>query len=129
MKKKILTFILFVCAMIPAIFCLGACSADATTAPDIRFQVANGYIQYYNGEEWQKLIAIDELKGDSDVWTIGNNGYWYKNGICTWEKANGSNGKDGNGIKDIQRVIILTKLMTPRLHILLLLMTIRHLNS
>ncbi|MBO5394611.1 MAG: leucine-rich repeat domain-containing protein [Clostridia bacterium] len=106
MKKKILMFILSICLIIPAMFCLAACSL--TDAPEIEFKVENGYIQYYDGESWSNLIAIEDLKGeegddgeDADVWTIGDDGYWYKNGVKTNKKAVGDVGQKGNGIKSI----------------------------
>lgn len=99
MKKKFLTFILAICFIIPCMFMLSAC--DFTSA-NIEFKVENGYIQYYDGEYWNNLIAVEDLKGeDGDVWTIGTDGYWYKNGVKTNNKATGSVGAKGNGIKSI----------------------------
>ena len=105
MKKKFLTFILCICFIIPAMFCLSACTQ---TPPDIQFKVEDGYVQYYNGETWSNLIAVESLKGlpgddgdDADVWTIGNDGYWYKNGVKQNQKAVGDVGDEGNGIKSI----------------------------
>lgn len=96
MKKKFLTFILAICFIIPCMFMLSACSF---TSADIEFKVENGYIRYYDGEYWYNLIAVKDLKGedgedgddgrDADVWTIGTNGYWYKNGVKTNNKAIG----------------------------------------
>ena len=60
MKKKFLTFILCICFIIPAMFCLSACTQ---TPPDIQFKVENGYVQYYNGESWSNLIAVEDLEG------------------------------------------------------------------
>lgn len=103
MKKKILTFILCICFIIPCIFMFSACST--TTPANIEFKVENGYIQYYDGSNWNNLIAIEELEGedgdDADIWTIGNDGYWYKNGSKTNKKATGDIGANGNGIKSI----------------------------
>ena len=79
-------------------FCLSACSQS----PNIQFKVEDGYIQYYDGEAWYNLIAVSELEGDdADVWTIGDDGYWYQNGNRTENKATGSVGQKGNGIKSI----------------------------
>ena len=103
MKKKFLTFILSICFIIPCMFMFSACST--TTPADIEFKVENGYIQYYDGSNWNNLIAIEELEGedgdDADIWTIGNDGYWYKNGSKTNKKAVGGIGANGNGIKSI----------------------------
>lgn len=103
MKKKFLTFILSICFIIPCMFMFSACST--TTPADIEFKVENGYIQYYDGSNWNNLIAIEELEGedgdDADIWTIGNDGYWYKNGSKTNRKATGDIGANGNGIKSI----------------------------
>ncbi|MBE7074529.1 MAG: hypothetical protein E7376_00900 [Clostridiales bacterium] len=102
MKKKFLTFILCISFIIPAMFCLSACTQ---TPPDIQFKVEDGYVQYYNGESWSNLIAVADLEGedgdDADVWTIGNDGYWYKNGVKQNHKAVGDVEEKGNGIKSI----------------------------
>jgi len=102
MKKKFLTFILSICFIIPCMFMFSACS---TTPANIEFKVENGYIQYYDGSNWNNLIAIEELEGedgdDADIWTIGADGYWYKNGSKTNKKAVGDIGATGNGIKSI----------------------------
>ncbi|MBO5235696.1 MAG: leucine-rich repeat protein [Spirochaetaceae bacterium] len=107
MKKKFLTFILCICFIIPAMFCLSACTQ---TLPDIQFKVEDGYIQYYDGESWNDLIAIESLKGlpgddgeDADVWTMGQNGNWFKNGQDTGKQAVATNGQPGNGIKSITK--------------------------
>lgn len=106
MKKKFLTFILCICFIIPAMFCLSAC----TQSPDIQFKVEDGYIQYYDGKSWNDLIAIESLKGlpgddgeDADVWIIGQNGNWFKNGQDTGKQAVATNGQPGNGIKSITK--------------------------
>lgn len=65
MKKKILSFIL------SSMFVLSACKQ---TTPDIQFNVENGYIQYYDGKNWQDLIAVEELKGEAGVNGIGKDG-------------------------------------------------------
>lgn len=120
MKKKFLTFVLSICFIIPCMFMLSACSIN--TPADIEFKVENGYVQYYDGNNWNNLIAVEDLKGeqgdpgtpgrpgntgtpgtpgaDADIWTIGNNGYWYKNGVKTNSKAVGT---DGTGISQITK--------------------------
>lgn len=103
MKKKILIFILSICFIIPCMFMFSACST--TTPANIEFKVENGYIQYYDGSNWNNLIAIEELEGedgdDADIWTIGTDGYWYKNGVKQDQVATGNVGQKGNGIKSI----------------------------
>ncbi len=107
MKKKFLTFILSICFIIPCMFMLSACT---TTPAKIEFKVENGYIQYYDGESWNNLITIESLKGlpgddgeDADVWTIGQNGNWFKNGQDTGNQAVATDGQPGNGIKSITK--------------------------
>jgi len=65
MKKKILTFILSICFIIPCMFVFSACSN--TQPADIEFKVENGYIQYYDGETWNNLIAIADLEGEDGI--------------------------------------------------------------
>jgi len=72
MKKKFLMFILSFCFIIPAMFCLSAC--NSTTPADIEFKVENGFIQYYDGEQWEDLIAIEELKGEDGDDGVGIDG-------------------------------------------------------
>lgn len=70
MKKKILSFLLTICLIIPAIFCFSACAK----AQEIEFKVADGYIQYFDGKEWIELIAVDDLKGKEGDAGIGVDG-------------------------------------------------------
>ena len=42
---------------------ISGCSTTNTTA-NIEFKVENGYIQYYDGENWNNLIAVEELEGE-----------------------------------------------------------------
>lgn len=100
MKKKLLTFVLSICFIIPCMFVFSACTQKPA---DIEFKVDNGYVMYYDGSRWNSLIAVEDLKGgqwepgtpgtDADVWTIGTDGYWYKNGVKTNYKAVGEDGK------------------------------------
>ena len=46
--------------------------------------------------------ATGEAGKDADVWTIGEDGYWYKNGEKTDYKAVGTDGKDGQDGQDGQ---------------------------
>lgn len=45
---------------------------------------------------WRKYAAKGDPGVDADVWTIGQDGYWYKNGVKTSTKAEG---KDGTGVE------------------------------
>ena len=61
MKKTTLT------ALALAVLLTGcAKSADSAAAAnaDVQMRVQDGYIQYYNGTDWENLIATAELKGD-----------------------------------------------------------------
>ena len=71
----------------------------------VEFNISATHIQWrYVGEtSWRDLIELEELKGepgdngnDADVWTIGDDGYWYKNGVPTENKAIGEPGDNGN---------------------------------
>lgn len=72
MKKKFLTFILTICFILPCVFMFSACST--TTPADIEFKVENGYIQYYDGENWNNLIAVEDLKGKDGDDGVGIDG-------------------------------------------------------
>ena len=49
---------------------------------------------HYTKEEVDKLLANIQ-GGGSDSWTIGDDGYWYKNGEKTDYRAIGMDGRDG----------------------------------
>lgn len=61
----------------------------------------NGQRVQANGKD-----GVDGADGmDADVWTIGPDGYWYKNGVKTDYRAIGYDGKDGkDGEKGVQGV-------------------------
>jgi len=70
-------------------------------------RINDGYIQTSeDGRNWENLISIEELKnlqngtGAGSEYTIGDDGYWYLNGVKTDKKAEGI---DGNGIKSITK--------------------------
>lgn len=97
-----------------AVIMLSACGADSQ--PDIQMQVADGYIQYFNGSEWENLIAVEELRGpagmngrdgidgadgsDGQDGTNGINGINGKDGTDGKDGANGEDGQDGTDGKD-----------------------------
>ena len=60
MKKTILTVLAL------AVLLTGcAKGADTTdTTNNVQMRVQDGYIQYYNGTDWQNLVSTDELKGE-----------------------------------------------------------------
>ena len=93
--------------IVPTIILFSGCTVKE---PEISFKVEGGYVQYYDGKSWNNLISVEELSGkngqdgsdgeDADVWTIGNDGYWYVNNERTDNKALGT---QGNGIKSIEK--------------------------
>ena len=68
---------------------LVACGQEAT-APEIQMQVADGYIQYFNGADWENLIAVEDLRGPQ-----GEPGQDGKDGKDGKDGADGIDGKDG----------------------------------
>ena len=46
---------------------------------------------------------------DADVWTIGEDGYWYKNGVRQDTKAEGTSGKDGWMVTAAPANVIITQ--------------------
>ena len=124
MKKR--TFRLAAAAL--ALALTGCAAADtSTTAAQIEMRVQDGYIQYYNGTDWENLISTEELKGEKgdkgdkgdpgekgergetgpqgakgdkgDPGTNGINGQNGADGINGKDGANGQNGTNGkNGV-------------------------------
>ena len=112
MKKKLLSILIAVFILLPCLLLTGCIGGGSANLDDMDFRVQDGYVQYTtDGKEWQNLISTEDLKGeqglqgtpgdDADVWTIGNDGYWYRNGNKTNNKATGDVGAAGNGIKSI----------------------------
>lgn len=111
MKKR--TFRLAAAAL--ALALTGCAAADtSTTAAQIEMRVQDGYIQYYNGTDWENLISTEELKGEKGdkgdkgdpgekgergetgpQGAKGDKGDPGTNGINGQNGANGANGKDG----------------------------------
>ena len=123
MKKR--TFRLAAAAL--ALALTGCANADTSTAAQIEMRVQDGYIQYYNGTDWENLISTEELKGEKgdkgdkgdpgekgergetgpqgakgdkgDPGTNGINGQNGADGINGKDGANGQNGTNGkNGV-------------------------------
>ena len=81
---------------------------------DIQAQIQKGYlltdvspitggikVTLSDGRSWDIVNGKDGAAGkDGDVWTIGDDGFWYKNGAVTPYKAIGTDGKDGQNGKD-----------------------------
>ena len=61
-------------------------------------QVSDGYIQYYNGREWENLIAVDELRGAQGA--AGQDGRDGQDGADGTDGQNGKNGADGINGRD-----------------------------
>lgn len=87
----------------------------------VEFNISATHIQwrYVGDNTWKDLIELEEIKGepgdngnDADIWTIGDDGYWYKNGIKTDHKAVGEDGEDGkngsNGQNYVEQDVTLT---------------------
>ena len=90
-KKMCMTGAAALSLVAPAVL-LSGCTVS--TKLDIR--INGDYVQWTkDGEAWTNLIALKDLQGDVSSFTIGEDGYWYVDGIRTDEKAIG---EDGNGI-------------------------------
>ena len=110
MKKR--TFRLAAAAL--ALALTGCAAADTSTAAQIEMRVQDGYIQYYNGTDWENLISTEELKGEKGdkgdngdpgekgergetgpQGAKGDKGDPGTNGLNGLNGADGANGKDG----------------------------------
>ena len=87
----------------------GCAAADTSTAAQIEMRVQDGYIQYYNGTDWENLISTDELKGEKgdkgdkgDPGEKGETGPQGPKGDKGDPGANGANGLNGADGKDGQ---------------------------
>ncbi len=69
-------------------------------SPTVKMRVQDGYIQYYNGTDWENLISTEELKGEKgdkgDPGKDGKDGRDGKKGTNGINGVNGKNGSDGN---------------------------------
>ena len=82
MKKTALT-VLALAVLLTG--CAKSADSAAAANADVQMRVQDGYIQYYNGTDWENLIATAELKGDPG------------------EKGDkGDKGDTGNGISAIE---------------------------
>lgn len=72
MKKTTLT-VLALAVLLTG--CAKSADSAAAANADVQMRVQDGYIQYYNGTDWENLIATDELKGEKgDKGEQGNPG-------------------------------------------------------
>ena len=88
----------------------GCAAADTSTAAQIEMRVQDGYIQYYNGTDWENLISTDELKGEKgdkgdkgdpgEKGERGETGPQGPKGDKGDPGANGTNGLNGADGKD-----------------------------
>lgn len=88
----------------------GCAAADTSTAAQIEMRVQDGYIQYYNGTDWENLISTDELKGEKgdkgdkgdpgEKGERGETGSQGPKGDKGDPGANGTNGLNGADGKD-----------------------------
>lgn len=112
MKKRTLRLAATALALASAL--TGCAAADTSTAAQIEMRVQDGYIQYYNGTDWENLISTEELKGEKGdkgdkgdpgekgergetgpQGAKGDKGDPGTNGINGQNGADGANGKDG----------------------------------
>ena len=112
MKRTVL------CVLALAVLLTGcAKSADSAAVANVQMRVQDGYIQYYNGTDWENLISTEELKGEKgdkgdqgekgergetgpqgpkgDKGDPGANGTNGLNGADGKDGKDGANGKDG----------------------------------
>lgn len=61
MRNKIVICLLAICFIIPCVLCLVGCSI---TTPKLSVRVADGYIQYNNGKEWNNIVAVEDLESE-----------------------------------------------------------------
>ncbi len=78
-------------------------------SPSVKMRVQDGYIQYYNGTDWENLISTEELKGEKgdkgDPGKDGKDGRDGKNGTNGTNGINGVNGKNGSDGNDAENGI------------------------
>ena len=87
------------CGAAVLVMVLSACGANQAKTSDVQMRVQNGYIQYYNGDDWENLIATEALKGEKgdkgDPGEKGEKGDLGQNGADGKNGTNGLNGTDG----------------------------------
>ena len=93
MKKTALT-VLALAVLLTG--CAKSADSAAAANADVQMRVQDGYIQYYNGTDWENLIATDELKGEKgDKGEQGNPGADGETGLPGATGAAGATGDQG----------------------------------
>ena len=93
MKKATLT-VLALAVLLTG--CAKSADSAAAANADVQMRVQDGYIQYYNGTDWENLIATDELKGEKgDKGEQGNPGADGETGLPGATGAVGNAGATG----------------------------------
>ena len=93
MKKTTLT-VLALAVLLTG--CAKSADSAAAANADVQMRVQDGYIQYYNGTDWENLIATDELKGEKgDKGEQGNPGADGETGLPGATGAVGNAGATG----------------------------------
>lgn len=93
MKKTTLT-VLALAVLLTG--CVKSADSAAAANADVQMRVQDGYIQYYNGTDWENLIATDELKGEKgDKGEQGNPGADGETGLPGATGAVGNAGATG----------------------------------
>ncbi|HIZ42276.1 MAG TPA: collagen-like protein [Candidatus Gemmiger excrementigallinarum] len=86
-------------SLLLATMLLSACGADTTDK--IQMQVSDGYIQYFNGESWENLVALEELRGpQGEQGPAGQPGKDGKDGVDGKDGEDGQDGLSGSDGKD-----------------------------
>lgn len=101
MKRTVL------CVLALAVLLTGcAKSADSAAVANVQMRVQDGYIQYYNGTDWENLISTEELKGEKgdkgdqgEKGERGETGPQGPRGDKGDPGANGTNGLNGAMVK------------------------------
>ena len=92
MKKTTLT-VLALAVLLTG--CAKSADSAAAANADVQMRVQDGYIQYYNGTDWENLIATDELKGEKgdkgDKGDSGDNGAAGQDGVTPQLKVGEDN--------------------------------------
>ncbi len=110
MKKTTLT-VLALAVLLTG--CAKSADSAAAANADVQMRVQDGYIQYYNGTDWENLISTEELKGEKgdkgdkgdpgekgERGETGPQGPKGDKGDPGTNGANGLNGADGKDGKD-----------------------------
>ena len=93
MKKTALT-VLALAVLLTG--CAKSADSAAAANADVQMRVQDGYIQYYNGTDWENLISTEELEGEKgDKGEQGNPGADGETGLPGATGAVGNAGATG----------------------------------